>query len=213
MFNSIMWLVIGLVSGGLISFFVRKVIINHKTRVAETKMAQLLSETKDRSKEILLTAKEEAVSIRLGAEADFKDRRSELQRWEKRLSHREDGIDRKSDNVEKREKDAVQREKEVEGIKEQANKTLQEQMLQLELISGMSHAEAKDPPPDGRPSAGAVGGVKAYHTAASADPARAAVQAIELPQLRGVRFHRDVCLRLPGSAAAAGNDFGTAVPD
>ncbi|MCD6359000.1 MAG: ribonuclease Y [Dehalococcoidia bacterium] len=144
MFNSVIWLVIGLVSGGVISFFVRKMVVNHKTHVTETRMAQLLSETRDKCKEILLAAKEEAVSVRIEAEADFKDRRSELQRWEKRLSHREDGVDRKFDSVEKREKDVVQKEKEVESIKEQANKTLQEQMLRLELISGMSHAEAKD---------------------------------------------------------------------
>lgn len=142
--GDILWLVVGLVAGGIIAFLVRKAVVGRKVRVAQAEAAKLLSEARDKCKEILLEAKEEAIKIRAEAEADFKDRRSELQRWEKRVSQREDSIERRVGTIEKREMEVALKEREVEDAKTRLGDVLREQIRQLELTSGMSSAEAKE---------------------------------------------------------------------
>ncbi len=140
----LLWLIIGLVVGGIAGYLIRKLSVVRKARMAEVEADKLLTQARDECKEILLKAKEEAVQIKMEAEADCRDRRVELQRWDKRLSQREDSIEQRTSVVRKREEDVARKEKAAEEIKERLEKVEQQQIHQLELIGGMTSAEAKE---------------------------------------------------------------------
>ena len=132
------------VLGGLVVFLVRQRITSRKLRIAEEDAQKLLNEARDKQKEILLEAKEEAIKARTAVEAEYRERRSELQRQEKRLSQKEESVDHKTEVLERRERDISGKEKEVESLRNQLEGLRQKQLHQLELISSMSAPEAKE---------------------------------------------------------------------
>ncbi len=135
--------VIGVIFGGMAAFLSRRVIINRQMRIAERKAARIVAGANAEAKESLREAKEESEKARVAAEADYRDRRAELQRQENRLSQKGESLERKLEGVEQRERNLTNKEKEVESIRTHLGEIRGRQLKQLELISGMSSAEAK----------------------------------------------------------------------
>jgi len=135
--------VIGVVLGGAIIFFSRRLVINRQLRVAQRRAARTVAEARLESKNVLREAKEEAEKIKSSAGAEYRERRSELQRQENRLAQKTETLERKLEGVEHRERSLVGREKEIDSIRTQLEGVRDKQLKQLELISGMSSAEAK----------------------------------------------------------------------
>ena len=109
-----------------------KSIINEAIKTAETKQ-----------KEALLEAKDEIHRTRSEAEKEIKERRTELQKLEKRVLQKEETLDKRAEAYERKEttlankmKDLEQKELEVEEIKKG-------QRAVLERISGMTAEQAK----------------------------------------------------------------------
>ncbi|GAI23891.1 unnamed protein product, partial [marine sediment metagenome] len=75
--------------------------------------------------------------------AEYRERRAELQRQESHLSQKGETLERKLEGVEQRERSLTNKEREVESIRSHLKETRDKQVKQLELISGMSSAEAK----------------------------------------------------------------------
>lgn len=123
----------------LVKFFTTR-----KISLAQKEAARILDEAKAREKEILLEAKEEAVKLRAEAEAEARQRRSDIQRQERRLSQKEENLERKIEAIERREHNLSSREKEIEDTRSQVEELRKRELHQLELISGMSSAEAKE---------------------------------------------------------------------
>ena len=132
-----------LVLGGAAAFFLRQVIASGKLRTAERGAEKLLTEATTKHKEMLLEAKEEAIRVRAAAEGEYRERRSELQRQERRISQKEENLERKLESVDRREQGLVAREREADALRDQLQEIKGKQVQQLELISGMSSAEAK----------------------------------------------------------------------
>ena len=130
--------------GGVIVFFIRQVIASRKLRLAEQEAQRLIAETQDKQKAILLEAKEEAFNIKTEAEASYREQRAELQQQGRRLTQREENLERKFEAMEHREHNISAKEKELERVGAQVDEMKQKQLHQLELISGMSSAEAKE---------------------------------------------------------------------
>jgi ribonuclease Y len=103
----------------------------------------MVTEARNESKEILREAQEEAKRIKTSADADYRERRTELQRQENRLNQKGETLDRKLEGVEQRERNLANREKEIESTRSQLGELKGKQLKQLELISGMSSQEAK----------------------------------------------------------------------
>lgn len=135
--------VIGVIAGGVAVFFGRKMVINRQLRIAQRKAARAVAEAKQEAKGVLNGAREEAEKIKSAADAEYRERRSELQRQENRLSSKTENLERKLDGVEHRERSLINKEKEIESIRGQLGDVRNRQLKQLELISGMSSAEAK----------------------------------------------------------------------
>ena len=140
----IMAFFIGTILGGAIVFFFRRMVINRQLRVAQRKATRTVAEARLEAKDVLHEAKEEAAKIKTAADAEYKGLRAELQRQEYRLTQKSDALERKLEGVERRERSLDSRQKEVESIQAHLGEIRDRQVKQLELVSGMSSAEAKE---------------------------------------------------------------------
>ena len=135
--------IIGVVFGGMAAFLSRRMVINRQLRIAQRRAGKTVAEANLEAKDVLHEAKQEAMRTKASAEAEHRELRTELQRQENRLTQRSDNLERKSEGVERRERDLVNKEKEIKSIHAQLSEGRDKQLKQLELISGMSSAEAK----------------------------------------------------------------------
>jgi ribonuclease Y len=135
--------IIGVIFGGMAAFLSRRFRINRQMRIAEKKAARIVAEARTESKEALHQARTEAEKAKTVTETEYRERRAELQRQDNRLSQKGETLERKLEGVEQRERTLVNKEKEVESIRTHLKETRDKQVKQLELISGMSSAEAK----------------------------------------------------------------------
>ena len=139
---------IGAAIGITVGYFIRKNISESKIGQAENLAKEIIDKaTRDSEtvkKEKLLEAKEEIHKWRTEAERENKERRSDIQRFEKRVIQKEEVLDKKLQNLESKEtslndrlKNVAKKEEEVEGIKAQ-------QLEKLESISGITSDQAKE---------------------------------------------------------------------
>ncbi|MBI2860036.1 MAG: ribonuclease Y [Chloroflexi bacterium] len=135
--------IIGTIFGTMAAFVARRVVFNRQLRIAERKGAKLVAEARNEAKDLLQEAREETRKLKASVDAEYRERRSELQRQENRLSQKSESLERKLEGVDQRERNLTAKDKEVEAIRNQINETKDKQLKQLELISGMSSDEAK----------------------------------------------------------------------
>jgi len=135
--------IIGVVFGGMAAFLFRRVMINRQMRIAEKKADRILAEARAESKDLVREARQETEKIKSGVEAEYRERRAELQRQESYLSQRSESLERKLEDVENRGRNLANKEKEMESIRTHLEEVRDKQLKQLELISGMSSDEAK----------------------------------------------------------------------
>jgi ribonuclease Y len=102
-----------------------------------------MADVRIESKNVTDEAKKEADRIKQANAAEYRERHAELQRQEDRLNQKTENVDRKLESVEQRERNLTNREKEVENTRTHLVEIRDKQLKQLELISGMSSAEAK----------------------------------------------------------------------
>ncbi|MBR3943381.1 MAG: DUF3552 domain-containing protein, partial [Clostridia bacterium] len=110
-----------------------KNVVNDAVKAAENK-----------KREILLEAKEESHVLKAELEKELKERRSEIQRQERRMQQKEESLDRKVEALEKKDETLNKKIKEAEEVKEEVAQTLKKEIEILEKLSGLSAAEAKE---------------------------------------------------------------------
>ncbi len=136
-------LAIGLIAGIL----ARKYMAEAKISSAEEEAKRILQDAEKTSEgkkhEAILEAKDEIFSMRTEAERDVKNRRNELQRFERRLLQREEQLDNRSENLEKREKTLSGKESEAQALHAEVQNLVAEEKKRLEAMAGLSKEEAK----------------------------------------------------------------------
>lgn len=135
--------VIGTVFGAMAAFFLRRTLINRQIRIAERKASRMISDATVEAKNVVNEAKREADKTKHELEAEYKERRSELQRQEQRVAQKSESFDRKTESLEHRERNLTAKEKEADSIRANLEELRDKQLKQLELVSGLSSAEAK----------------------------------------------------------------------
>ncbi len=108
---------------------------------AEKQAAKTAETTK---KEALLEAKEEALKAKNEFDREIKERRAEVQRYEKRVTSKEENLDRKMESLEKKEARMNQKEQELDRKIAEANACHEQQVQELERISGLTSDKAKE---------------------------------------------------------------------
>ncbi len=134
----------GLVVGVAAGYVGRRFINAKHYELAKSEAQGVLEEAREQQRAILLEAKEEALKLRAADEAELRERRSELQRMERRLANREENSERRAGNIERREKAIAQKEKAVEELEAEAQAVKGQQLEKLEFISNLSVADARE---------------------------------------------------------------------
>jgi ribonucrease Y len=131
------------VVGVLVGFMARRFIAANSVRHAESYAQRLEAEARAKQKEIVLEGKDEALHLRRAAEDEAREQRATHQRTERRLLDREEALDRKTATLEEQ---AVALTARAEGLEVEAarlGELKQRQLVELERVSGLSVAEAR----------------------------------------------------------------------
>ena len=133
----------------------RKIAVDNKIKqdaekigTAEEKARNIIDEAlktaETKKREALLEAKEESLRTKNEVEKETRERRAELQKYEKRVLSKEESVDKKADVLERRENEIAakeasvrKKEKEVDGLHEKG-------VQELERISGLTSEQAKE---------------------------------------------------------------------
>jgi ribonuclease Y len=139
--------VVALVLGVVFGYYYRRNIAEAKVAKAEDAVKRMIEDAQKRAeavkRETVLEAKEEIHKLRSEYDRENRDRRAELQRSERRLLQREELLDKKMDHLDQRSEQLNKRQVEVSQIEENIKELHEQQMLELERISGLSMEEAK----------------------------------------------------------------------
>ena len=132
----------------LITTSVLKNISAKKVGSAEEKAREIIDDalkTAERSKrEALLEAKEETLKTRNELEKESKERRAEIQRYERRVLSKEEALDKKADSLEKREANFNAKEEQLSKKFAELEKLSAQRVQELERISGLTSEQAKE---------------------------------------------------------------------
>ena len=110
-----------------------RAIIDEAVKAAETK-----------KREALLEVKEESIKTKNELDKEIKDRRSEIQRNERRVEQKEFNLDKKLVAIERREQSFAAKEEEIKRQKAEVAKLNEERIQELERISGLTSEQAKE---------------------------------------------------------------------
>ena len=110
-----------------------RAIIDEAVKSAETK-----------KREALLEVKEESIKTKNELDKEIKDRRSEIQRNERRVEQKEANLDKKLEAIERREQSFAVKEEEIKRQKAEVAKLNEERIQELERISGLTSEQAKE---------------------------------------------------------------------
>ena len=110
-----------------------RAIIDEAVKAAETK-----------KREALLEVKEESIKTKNELDKEIKDRRSEIQRNERRVEQKEFNLDKKLEAIERRKQSFAAKEEEIKRQKAEVAKLNEERIQELERISGLTSEQAKE---------------------------------------------------------------------
>ena len=135
---------VGLLIGTVVGYFY-KWLLNFKRREQAKEEAQVIVDTaKNKERDIILEAKEEAIKIRSAGQAEIRERRSEVNKIENRLSFREEKVDQKSTEVDKKERDLNQKETEINKVSDEIESIRHSQVARMEEIANLTISEAQN---------------------------------------------------------------------
>jgi len=103
----------------------------------------MVAEARDEAKGIVSESKTAAEKTKSETENETRQRRTELQRAESRMTSKTETLDRRIEGLEQRERNLNNREKGIETIRNEVTAVKDRQLKQLEIISGMTNADAK----------------------------------------------------------------------
>ena len=133
--------------GVLIGYIVRKQIAEGKLNSAEEVAKRILEDAEkdgeSKKKEKVLEAKEEAHRMRNELEKETRERRSELQKFEKRLIQKEEVLDKKINQMEDKELKLTDKLKALDVKQEEIEEIKNQQLDKLESLSGLTSEDAK----------------------------------------------------------------------
>ncbi|MBP3217785.1 MAG: ribonuclease Y [Lachnospiraceae bacterium] len=105
---------------------------------------EALTTAEAKKREALLEAKEESIRTRNELEEEIRNRRSEVQRAERRNQQKEEALDKRSDTLERKEQSLQSKEETLRRQREEVAKLDEQRKQELERISGLTSEQAKE---------------------------------------------------------------------
>lgn len=140
--------VVGLIVGAVIGAVYYKKSTEKRNDKARADAKQIvekaIKEAETLKREKILEAKDQAIKIKDDTESELRERRKELSNQERRIAKKEEILDAKTESLEKKEQSLAHAQKEAEELKGQIKRALDEQVVALEKISGITSSEAKE---------------------------------------------------------------------
>jgi ribonuclease Y len=115
-------------------------------RLSELKAAseQRLLEVQVQQNEALREARDETARFRATIEREQSERRTELQRQERRLQQKEETLDRKIEAFEQRERKLILRERSLEQLREEIEGIKRKQLNEIERVAQLTEEQARE---------------------------------------------------------------------
>ena len=98
----------------------------------------------EKKRESMLEIKEESIKAKNDLDKEIKERRSEIQKNERRIVQKEENLDKKLEAIEKRESNFAVKEEELKKQKIEISKLNEQRIQELERISGLTSEQAKE---------------------------------------------------------------------
>ncbi len=121
---------------------------SEKIGTAEEKARNIIDEAiksaEAKKREALVEAKEESLKLKNEHDREYRERRAELQKYEKRVLSKEESVDKKAESMERRENHLAARETELKKKEKHVDELQEQRVQELEKISGLTSEEAKD---------------------------------------------------------------------
>ena len=134
----------GLIVGAFGGYFGRRMVSGRRKEAAQSEAETLLEAAREQKRSIVIEAKEEAIQTRSAGEAELRERRSELQRMERRLSNREENAEHRASNLERRERTLTESEKSAEIARQELDEIKVRRVQELESIGNFSESQARE---------------------------------------------------------------------
>jgi ribonuclease Y len=135
---------VALVVGIALGYLARRLLAANTVRHAESYAERVIAEARSKQKEIVLEGKDDALKVQRAAEEEAREKRADLQRQERLMLDRSESLDRKLESLERRETGFEERQREVEAEKARLGELQEQQLAELERVSGLSVAEARE---------------------------------------------------------------------
>ena len=146
---------IAIVASVVVAFIAWTAAIAYRTKTYESKIGsaeeksreiidEALKTAETKKREALLEAKEESLKTKNELEKETRERRAELQRYERRVLSKEENLDKKSDAMEKREAGLAAREEALNKRNAEVESLYEKGRQELEKISGLTSEQAKE---------------------------------------------------------------------
>lgn len=136
------------IGGIVLGYYYRKRVAEGKISSAEDAAKRIVEDAEKQAeaikRETLLEAKEEIHKLRSEIERESRERRSEFQRIERRLQQKEENLDKKSQSLDAREELLNKKQREIQKSQEKVEALYNQQINELERISGLTREQAKE---------------------------------------------------------------------
>lgn len=136
--------VVGIVLGWTIRWLYARFQLSASEQRAERIKQDAIKEAEAQKKEILLEAKEQLIREQKQQERENRERRSDLQKMERRLIQKEEALDKRDSDLNKQEQSFVSREQEISKREISLSEKEEHCRQELERISGLTVQEAKN---------------------------------------------------------------------
>lgn len=132
-----------LLPGLVIGYLVRHLVASRKVTLAESRAESVLADSKAKSQDILLEAKNSALKILEEAKKEEKERNSQLSRIENLLTKKENELEQKGRELSSEKETLKHKAVELTTIKSELEQSREKQLKELERISGLDREKAK----------------------------------------------------------------------
>ncbi|MBL8029747.1 MAG: ribonuclease Y [Candidatus Doudnabacteria bacterium] len=136
------YLILGLVVGGLFGYIVRQQMAAKTIGGAESKAAKILEEAKAKEKEMLLEAKAKSLEMIEQAKKQETEFRAQIVRFEERIDRKEKELDIKSAQLDKQKSELEKKGEEIKATGEEIKEMRAKVIANLEKVAGMTREEA-----------------------------------------------------------------------
>ncbi|OGE74811.1 MAG: ribonuclease Y [Candidatus Doudnabacteria bacterium RIFCSPHIGHO2_01_52_17] len=140
---SSLYFVIAAIAGLAVGYVLRNLLARTKIGGAEGKAEKILEHARQQEKELLLTAKDQAIKITEEAKKQETEFRQQILRTEQRLEKKESDIDERGKELDRGKKDLEAKTEDLKKVKEELQQSREKQLEALEKIAKLSREEAK----------------------------------------------------------------------